>query len=153
MDTSEVQSTGGNCYTRRQARNEERVDLYIPAPSATDKTTAFNHHLATRNFFAFLVRRSVVGPNLGGALVGLLQRMQIFRDVDVDNFDDLFSYMDEEGYLDCQNQPAHALAMLRLAEVCQHRSLFTNALAHCAGMSDKLYLIPEYQVGNESLSK
>jgi len=153
MDTSETLPTDGICYTQRQARDEERVDLYIPAPSATDKTTAFHHHLATRNFFAFLVRRSVVGPNLGGALVGLLQRMQIFRDVDVDNFDDLLSYMDEEGYLDCQNQPTHAVAMLRLAEVCQLHSLYTNALAHCAGMSDKLYLVPEYQLLSSRMRK
>ncbi|KAH7037709.1 uncharacterized protein B0I36DRAFT_235993, partial [Microdochium trichocladiopsis] len=133
-------------YSTKQARDEERVDLFIPAPPNSDKNAAFNYHLATRNFFAYLVRRSVVGPNLGSALIDLLRRMCKFRDSDADNLEDLMSYMDEEGYLDCQNQPSHAVAILRFAETFQHRSLFVDAMAHCAGMSENLHLIPEYQL-------
>ncbi|KAJ1335573.1 hypothetical protein MN608_02313 [Microdochium nivale] len=143
----------GIYYNSRQARDQERVDLYIPAPPDSDKIQTFNHHLATRNFFAFLLRRSVVGSSLGNAIIDLLQSMRDFRNADVDNMDDLMSYMDEEGYLECQEQPTHALALLRFADAFQHRSVYIGALAHCAGMSERLYLLPEYQLLSSATRK
>ncbi len=72
--------------------------------------------------------------------------MEDFRCAGENNLDDLISYMDEEGYLDMRNQPVHALAMLHLAEYYQLRELFIDAFAHCAGMNDQLFQVPEYQV-------
>ncbi|KXJ94276.1 hypothetical protein Micbo1qcDRAFT_193484 [Microdochium bolleyi] len=146
-------SADGTCYSTKQAQDQERVDLYVPAPPSSDKVQAFNYHLATRNFFAFLFRRSVVGANLGGALINLFHSMQDFRDADEDNMEDITSYMDEEGYLECQNQPAHALAMLRFADTFRNRSIYIDALAHCAGMSETLYLTPEYQLLSSATRK
>ncbi|KAI1878169.1 uncharacterized protein JN550_000351 [Neoarthrinium moseri] len=125
---------------------QHRVDLYIPAPPGSDKQQAFNYHLATRNLFAFVFRRSLVGEHLGTALIGLLHSMYEFRTTDVDNLADIQNYMDEEGYLDFKSQPSHALACLHFAEVFQLRDLYIEAFAHCCGMSDRLFLGPEYQL-------
>lgn len=59
---------------------------------------------------------------------------------------DLISYLDEEGYLDMRNQPIHALAILHFAEYFQCKPLYIDAFTHCTGMSDQLFLVPEYQV-------
>src|SRR3569833_2948978 len=125
-----------------------RVDLYIPPPPGSNKQQATEYHLATRNFFAWVFRRSMVGEHLGSALVGLLNSMHEFRLPDGDHIRALLEYLDEEGYLDMRNQPSHALAMLRLAETFQLKDLYIDAFAHCAGMNDRLYLSAEYQVSS-----
>ncbi|KAF9781456.1 hypothetical protein IL306_013452 [Fusarium sp. DS 682] len=125
---------------RWSQRNPTRkIELYIPPPPTTDKTQAFNYHLATRNFFAWVFRRSMVGYSLGGALIGLLHSMHEFRSGVDDNVSDMMAYFDEEGYLDMANQPNHALAILQLAECFQMKELYIRAFAHCVGMSEYLF--------------
>ncbi|CVK88329.1 uncharacterized protein FMAN_04972 [Fusarium mangiferae] len=116
-----------------------KIELYIPPPPTTDKTQAFNYHLATRNFFAWVFRRSMVGYSLGNALIGLLHSMHEFRSGVDDNVSDMMEYFDEEGYLDMANQPNHALAILQLAECFQMKELYIRAFAHCVGMSEYLF--------------
>ncbi|GJC86021.1 hypothetical protein ColLi_08859 [Colletotrichum liriopes] len=123
----------------------ERIELYIPPPPMADKEQAFSYHLATRNFFAWIFRRSMVGEHLGTALIGLLNSMAEFRGNDEDNVRDLMSYLDEEGYLDIKGQPHHALALLHLAEFFQMKDMYIDAFSHCVGMSEELFYSPEYQ--------
>jgi len=123
-----------------------KVELYIPPPAGADKEQAFRYHLATRNFFAWVCRRSLVGDTLGDALVGLLNSMHEFRVPGQDNVADLIDYMEEEGYLDMRNQADHALAVVRLAETFHLRGMYIDSFAHCAGMSNRVHLSPEYWV-------
>lgn len=132
--------------SEEEAYQNGKVDLYIPAPAAANRSEAVQYHLIIRNFFAWVTRRSVVGRHLGNALIGLTEAMDEFRDPDVDNIGDLFAYLDEEGYLDMGNQPDHALAMLHLSESLQMREMYTDAFAHCVGMSEHLYKHHEYSV-------
>jgi hypothetical protein len=128
-----------------QLNPRHTVELYIPPPPAADKNQTFAYHIATRNFFAWVFRRSMVGSHLGEALVGLLHSMHEFRYHMGDNMDDILDFMDEEGYLDIANQPNHALAVLHFAESFQMKDLYTRAFAHCVGMSDRLFASPEYE--------
>ncbi|EMT64240.1 hypothetical protein FOC4_g10010731 [Fusarium odoratissimum] len=130
-----------------------KIELYIPPPPTTDKTQAFNYHLATRNFFAWVFRRSMVGYSLGGALIGLLHSMHEFRSGVDDNVSDMMEYFDEEGYLDMANQPNHALAILQLAECFQMKELYIRAFAHCVGMSENLFENPGFQELSPSTRK
>uniref|UniRef100_L2FHR6 DUF8004 domain-containing protein n=1 Tax=Colletotrichum fructicola (strain Nara gc5) TaxID=1213859 RepID=L2FHR6_COLFN len=123
----------------------ERIELYIPAPPMADKEQAFAYHLATRNFFAWIFRRSVVGEHLGSALIGLMNSMAEFRSNGEDHMMDLHSYLDEEGYLDLKGHAHHALAILHLAEFFQVRDMYIDAFSHCVGMSEELFCSPEYQ--------
>lgn len=133
--------------TRWSRKNPTRkIDLYIPPPPTSDKTQAFNYHLATRNFFAWVFRRSMVGCSLGSAIIGLLHSLHEFRSGVNDNVADMMDYFDEEGYLDMANQPNHALAMLHLAEFFQMRELYIRAFAHCVGMSEYLLDSPGFEV-------
>lgn len=92
----------------------------------------------------------MVGDFLGNALVALVNSMHEFRDDGVDNYQDLLSYLDEEAYLDMSNHPTHAVAILDLAETFQFRDLYIDALAHCVGMSERLYKTPGYSVSQAS---
>ncbi|RYC55936.1 hypothetical protein CHU98_g10263 [Xylaria longipes] len=151
MPRARFKSNRMNAYDYSETGNHPegpagtRIELFIPAPVEPDKGHSYNYHLATRNLFAFIFRRSMVGECLGSALITLLHSLQQFRTPDANNIQDLMSYMDEEGYLDLNGQPTYASAMLLLGEAFQLRDLYIDAFAHCCGMSDQLYLTFEYQ--------
>lgn len=118
--------------------NHKIYELYIPAPPAAEREQAFLYHTATRNLFAWVFGKPLVGNHLGGALVGLLNSMNEFRSHGEDNVQAIMDYMDEESYADMRNQPDHALAILFFAEHFQFRDLWIDAFAHCSGMNERL---------------
>ncbi|KAH7360464.1 hypothetical protein BKA65DRAFT_391868 [Rhexocercosporidium sp. MPI-PUGE-AT-0058] len=120
-------------------------ELYIPAPPNVDRGEAFLYHTATRNFFAWIFGKSLVGVHLGGALVGLLNSMNEFRSVGEDNVQGIIDYMDEEGYADMRNAPDHALGVLYFAEHFRFRDLWIDAFAHCTGMNERLISSPGFE--------
>ncbi|KAI0603547.1 hypothetical protein F4775DRAFT_38447 [Biscogniauxia sp. FL1348] len=143
--------TPASYFSRTQRRS--RIELFIPAPPQSDKRQSNNYHLAMRNLIAFALRRSMVGETLGSALTTLMRSMYEFRTRDVDNIQDMIDYMDEAGYLYLKNQPSHALALLHLGETFQLRELYVDALAHCCGMNDRLFMGPGYNLISSSTRK
>lgn len=135
------------------ANSDSKIELYIPPPPKANKEDSLRYHIATRNFFAWVFRRSIVGEHLGLALIGLLNSMAEFRSPGEENLNDLLGYMDEEGYLDFRNQPIHALALLHFAESLKLKDLYVDAFTHCVGMSEQLFAIPEYQVVSSATRK
>ncbi|KAF7856250.1 uncharacterized protein EAF02_011509 [Botrytis sinoallii] len=131
------------------ASDSDYVELYIPAPVMAERGEAFLYHTATRNFFAWVFKKSLVGQDLGSALVGLLNSMSQFRSADANNVDDIVAYIDGEGYADMRNTPDHALGIMYFAEHFHFKDMWIDALAHCAGMCEKLHNSP----GFESLSR
>ena len=129
-----------------------QFELYIPVPSHYKREEAFSFHLTTRNFFAWMFGKPLVGPRLGEALLALLRRMDEFRSQDADNIDDILHYMEEEGYIDLKCQPNNALAVLFFAEHAQLPELWTEAFVHCVGMNDILIKSTEYEVSYTSVS-
>jgi hypothetical protein len=113
-------------------------DLYLPAPRGYSREAAFLYHVTTRNFFARLCNKPVVGQYLGTALVNLQQRLQMWCDGD-DLYQDFRTYLDAVKYLDFANRPEHALACLHYAEHFAILGLWSDAFAHCVGMNDRLY--------------
>ncbi|KAI1799538.1 hypothetical protein F4811DRAFT_565472 [Daldinia bambusicola] len=136
----------GYAQENRDPARRSRIELFIPAPPLSDDQQSYEYHLATRNFISYVFRRSMVGENLGAALITLMHSMHQFRVKDVDNVHDLMDYLDEEGYLNIRSNPTHAIAILHLSEVFCLRSLYINAFAHCCGMNDQLHAVPEYQL-------
>ncbi|KAL5612698.1 hypothetical protein BROUX41_004213 [Berkeleyomyces rouxiae] len=141
---SESQSYAG--YDMWYRANPRRyVELYMTPPPGADKRQASRFHLATRNFFAWVCRRSLVGEHLGGAIVTLMRTMQQFRLPGTNNIYDLLDFLEEEGYLNMQNLPNHALAILYVSEYFQFREMYIDAFAHCVGMNSQLFLSSEYR--------
>lgn len=136
LPSSDVSSSEEGSYYGHPSSG--KFELYIPAPSTAERGQAFLYHSATRNFFAWVFGKSLVGSHLGGALVGLLNSMAEFRSAGEDNIQAIVDYMDEEGYADMRNSPDHALAVLFFAEYFHFKDMYIDAFAHCAGMHDKL---------------
>lgn len=145
---SDINYHNGGCYSQLSRR---QYDLYIPAPPTAEREQAFLYHTATRNFFAWIFGKPLVGNHLGGALVGLLNSMYEFRSEGEDNVQAVLDYSDMEGYADMRNVPDHALAILFFAEHFQFRNLWIDAFAHCAGMNDILITSVGFEVGDSIL--
>jgi hypothetical protein len=126
--------------------SKTRYELYIPAPASTQRGQAMLYHVATRNFFAWVCGKALVGARLSTALIGLLNSMNEFRSEGAENEADILDYMDEAGYSDMRNSPDHALAILQFAENFHFRTVWIDAFAHCVGMSDKLQCSSELEV-------
>ncbi|KAL1624160.1 hypothetical protein SLS54_004089 [Diplodia seriata] len=125
---------------------EQMYELYIPAPEGCMREEAFQWHLTTRNFFAFLFKKPLVGTHLGGALVDLQERLHLFRSAQpMDNQSALMEYAEEVGYLNFTHRPDNALAMLYYAEHYEIKDLWIDAYAHCVGMNETLFLSSEHE--------
>ncbi|MCJ1350382.1 MAG: hypothetical protein MMC33_000363 [Icmadophila ericetorum] len=122
-----------------------KYELYIAAPQELNREDAFKYHLTTRNFFAWMFEKPVVGPTLGDALISLQERMDDFRPDKEENEDDMLAYLDSQGYTDFRECPDHALAVLRFAEKFQYKDLWTDAFVHCVGMNDRLISSAEFE--------
>jgi hypothetical protein len=136
-------SDDGGCFGQPNSGNYE---LYIPAPPTAERGQAFLYHSATRNFFAWIFGKSLVGSHLGGALIGLLNSMNELRSLGKNNVQAIVDYMDEEGYADMRNSPDHALGVLFFAEHFRFKDMWIDAFAHCTGMHDRLASSPGFEV-------
>lgn len=113
-------------------------ELYLPAAPRSGLDATFDHHMTTRNFFAWLYGLPLAGRALGKSLVDLKLRLDTYRSNDEQkNRTDIISYAETQKYLDFRECVDHAAAALRLAEVLRLDDLWIDAFAHCVGMSHR----------------
>jgi hypothetical protein len=122
--------------------------IFIPSPKHYLREDSFAWHITTRNFFAFLSDKPLVGSHLGQALVDLQDRLQLFRAADADNIEDLTTYMDKTGYLRFNDCPDNALAVLYYAEHFELHDMWVHAFCHCTRMNDVLGTSLEFEASN-----
>ncbi|KAL8842536.1 MAG: hypothetical protein Q9170_000490 [Blastenia crenularia] len=120
-------------------------ELFIPAPPGLTKEGSFRYHLTTRNFFAWMFEKPLVGHRLGDSLLSLLDRMNEFRVDEDENLEEILAYLDSQEYTDFRSCPDHALAVLQFAEKHELLELWRDSFCHCAGMSDDLQFSAEYE--------
>ncbi|KAF2823565.1 hypothetical protein CC86DRAFT_69475 [Ophiobolus disseminans] len=125
-------------------RESSIVELYIPAPEHASREESFDWHLTTRNFFAFVLGKPLVGRQMGQAFAGLYERMKLFRSKHINNHQDFLVYAETQGYRDLVECTDYALASLYYAERYKLRDVWIDAFAHCVGMSNSVALSPEY---------
>ncbi|PWO22103.1 hypothetical protein A1F97_07851, partial [Pyrenophora tritici-repentis] len=126
------------------SRQASSVELFIPTPNEVTRQNAFRWHITTRNFFAFLLGKPLVGEHMGQAFVDLQERLCLFRPSDVNNREDFLDYIENQGYRDLVECTDYALASLFYAEHYKLRDVWVDAFAHCVGMNDSLILSPEF---------
>ena len=123
-----------------------KIELFMPAPTHMSRDDALRYHMTTRNFFAWMFERPVVGAKLGDALIDLYERMGEYRSSAEDNEDDVLAFIDSQGYTDYRDCPDHALAVMQFAEKFEFSDLWTDAFVHAVGMNDALFSSTEFTV-------
>ncbi|KAF2691886.1 hypothetical protein K458DRAFT_353989 [Lentithecium fluviatile CBS 122367] len=121
-----------------------KIELFVPAPDDVSREATFKWHLTTRNFFAYIFGKPLVGGHLGQALVDLQERMHLFRSGQINNSRDFLNYIESQGYRDFVDFPDYALAMLYYAEHYKLRDIWIDAFAHCVGMNESLAQSSEF---------
>ena len=132
--------------TNGTGKHRDIYDLYLPAPTDNGKGETFKYHLVSRNIFAWMSLKPVVGTHLGQALIALLERLNNYRSNEEVNTRDILAYMSKMRYLDFRECPDHALAVLQFAEHFQMANLWADAFAHCTGMNENLQKSTEFEV-------
>jgi hypothetical protein len=129
-------------------RGAALVELYIPAPEYASREEAFDWHISTRNFFAYVLGKPLVGRHMGQAFVNLFERMELFHSGHINNHQEFLTYAENQGYRDLVECTDYALASLYYAEKYKLRNVWIDAFTHCVGMGDDIELSPEYTVCN-----
>jgi hypothetical protein len=140
--TSCTESLDGTTPSTSSTHTE--YELYIPAPDDSLREEAYSWHLTTRNFFAYITNKPLVGAKLGKTFIDLLERIQLFCPNKTSNNQDFFKYAQEQGYSTFVNRPDYALAFLNFAEKFKLKDLWIDSFAHCVGMNDQLDLSSEF---------
>jgi len=118
----------------------------MPVPDHLDRQESLQWHIATRNFFAWLMGKPLVGDRLGQSIMRLFEQMKHFRERGADNLGDILAYLTRIGYTRVASRPDHALAMLLFAENMRLKDIWLNAFVHCVGMNDIMVDSPEFGV-------
>ncbi|TKA71580.1 hypothetical protein B0A49_11803 [Cryomyces minteri] len=142
-DSSSTSGSGGRFSAIPSTAG--KYELYVPAPEDSMREEAFQWHITTRNFFAWMSGKPLVGGSLGKSLVDLLERMQLFRSDKADNVQDFMAYVEKMGYLDFSHCPDYSLGLLRFAEHFELYDLWADAFAHCVGVNESLCLSTEFE--------
>ena len=90
--------------------------LYIDAHSGGSKVDVLRYHVTTRNFFAFLLRKPLVGFTFYQALVDLYQRLEEYLSPHVDSAVALQSYLVMIGLVNVSSEPRAAAGLLAWSE-------------------------------------
>ena len=93
-----------------------RYKLYIDAHSGGSKVDVLRYHVTTRNFFAFLTRKPLVGFTFYQAIVDLHERLKEYLSPDIDSAVALQSYLVLIGLVNVSNEPRAAAGLLAWSE-------------------------------------
>lgn len=122
-----------------------RYQIHFPPPDDASKTDILRYHLTTRNFFALLMDKPMVGLTFYQALVDLHQRLQTYLPNDTNCAQIVIDSFRITNLHNISNDPAAAAGLLAWSEerdVCW-REGYREAFVHCCGMFKGLQQLPE----------
>ena len=88
----------------------------MDSSTATSKLDVLRHHITTRNFLAFLLRKPLVGFTFYQALVDLHDRLEEYLGPETDPVEALKSYLVSLGLVNVSNEPRAAAGLLTWSE-------------------------------------
>ena len=124
-----------------------RYEIYFPAPSDASRVDILRHHLTTRNFFALLLARPLVGLTFFQALIDLHERIRLYNPRDPNAALTIIKCLMENNLHNVCNDPAAAAGLLAWSEdeeVCWQEG-WREGFVHCSGMYSQLRRLPEYR--------
>jgi len=151
-----------------------KYEIHFPAPVGLSKEQTHKYHLTTRNVFAILFGKGLVGVTLGETLLDLVERMDAYipptaqprlqhqaslvslegarkgknRSLDMEgkseNVSRVLEYLLNREFDDLRNCPDVAAGILVFAEKFQLGELWREAFCHCVGMLSRMEGGKEY---------
>lgn len=129
-------SDSGYAPSDSSERDGHCSELYVPAPVELSRQEAFMYHIGTRNYFAYLLNKPIVGERFGTALAHLWSRIETWQPNDTPS-EAFQQFCEEQGYLNFAGNLDYAAAALFWSEQAHMRDIWIDAFAHCVGMYDQ----------------
>ena len=123
-----------------------RHEIHFPAPDGASRTEILRHHITTRNFFAFLLNKPIVGLTFYQALIDLHERLLAFMPRESNCTEVMKEYLMRNHLHNICNDPAAAAGLLAYSEdvEVQWPEGWREGFVHCSGMYTKLRELPEF---------
>ena len=137
----------------RQARQQEKVitaevpishEIHFPAPPEASRLDILRHHLTTRNLFALLMNKTLVGLTFYQALVDLQERLEDLIP-EANSAQVIMRYLIRNRLHNVTNDPAAAAGLLAWSEDNFWQEGWREGYVHCTGMYLKLRTMPEFR--------
>lgn len=133
----------GNLENEAQIRHE----IHFPAPDGASRIEILRYHITTRNFFAFLLNKPLVGLTFYQALIDLYERLLVFMPRECNTSDVIIRFVTRNRLHNVCNNPAAAAGLLAYSEddEVQWPEGWREGFVHCSGMYTKLRELPEFR--------
>ena len=115
----------------------------MEAPSGGSRTDVLRFHITTRNFFAFMLCKPLVGFTFYQALVDLQERLEYYLDSTTDHVSALKSYLVKLGLVNVCNEPRAAAGLLAWSEDVRWNEGWREAFVHSVGMYERISQLQE----------
>ena len=126
LDDGMIQAEG----SKKNQTPGVQYKLYMDTRSGGSKVDVLRHHVTTRNFFAFLLRKPLVGFTFYQALVDLHDRLEEYLSPDSDSAIALQSYLVLMGLVNVSNEPRAAAGLLAWSEDVSWNNGWREAYVH-----------------------
>ena len=113
-----------------------RHEIHFPAPENASRTELLRHHITTRNLFAFLLSKPLVGLTYYQALTDLHERLMLYMPKVVDCAQLMIQYLNRNHLQNVTNDPAAAAGLFAWIENgnIAWQEGWREAFVHCVGM-------------------
>ena len=91
-------------------------ELYFPAPEEAPRMEVLRHHITTRNLFAFLLNKALVGLTFYQALVDLHERIKSLMSKGLHCAQAINDYLIRNAFHNVENDPTAAAGLLAWSE-------------------------------------
>ena len=115
---------------REDQNSGVQYKLYFDAHPEGSKLDVLRYHVTTRNFFAFLIRKALVGFTFYQALVDLHKRLEEYLSPGIDKAVAIQSYLVMTGLLNVSNEPRAAAGLLAWSEDVRWNNGWREAYAY-----------------------
>ena len=127
----------------RSKQSDIQYSLCMEAPPGGSKTDVLRYHITTRNFFAFMLRKPLVGFTFYQALVDLQERLEDYLASTTDHVSALKSYLVNLGLVNVCNEPRAAAGLLAWSEDVRWNEGWREAFVHSVGMYERISQLQE----------
>lgn len=123
-----------------------RHEIHFPAPDGASGIEILRHHITTRNFFALLLNKPLVGLTFYQALIDMHERLLVLMPRESDCTDVIIGFLTRNRLHNICNDPAAAAGLLAYSEddEVQWPEGWREGFVHCSGMYTKLRELPEF---------
>lgn len=129
--------------------NEAQIqhEIHFPAPDGASRIEILRHHITTRNFFALLLNKPLVGLTFYQALIDLHERLLAVMPREFSCTDIIIEFLTRKRLHNVCNDPAAAVGLLAYSEDDEVHwpEGWREGFIHCSGMYTKLQELAEFR--------